>query len=51
MVLLRKILIVSTLVSLLGFNNISNAQETPPDYTSKVPKYTFSTTLEKQEGN
>ncbi len=27
----------------------ANAQENSPDYTSKVPKFTFATTLEEQE--
>jgi beta-fructofuranosidase len=47
-VLHRKVL-VALLISTIGFNNISYSQETPPDYTSKVPKYTFATTLEEQE--
>ncbi|MBA2423673.1 MAG: glycoside hydrolase family 32 protein, partial [Chitinophagales bacterium] len=47
--MLHKKVIGPILISILGFNSISNAQETLPDYTSKVPKYTFSTTLKEQE--
>ena len=49
MTVLHKKVIAALLISTIVFNNISYSQETQPDYTSKVPKYTFGTTLQEQE--
>ena len=40
MTALHKKVIAALLISTIVFNNISYSQETQPDYTSKVPKYT-----------
>lgn len=47
-VLCCKLLIFTCLIFTF-INKISVAQEITPDYTSKVPKYTFTGTLEQQE--
>ncbi len=40
--------IIKVILIIVLFNNLSFSQE-KQDYTSKVPKYTFGTTLSEQE--
>lgn len=50
MKVLCKRVLVTLLIFNIAFTNISFSQETTdPDYTSKVPAYTFATTLQEQE--
>ena len=47
--ILTAVLIVMLCITGIGIVEPSFAQDTLPDYTSKVPKYTFANTLEEQE--
>ena len=49
MIALHKKSFSTLLMTTIVFISISYAQKGEPDYTSKVPKYTFGTTLEQQE--
>ena len=52
MIILPKIVLVFVFITGMGLGKQSLAQpgQNEPDYTSKVPKYTFSNSLEEQEG-
>ena len=52
MIILPKIVLVFVFITSMGLGKQSLAQpgQNEPDYTSKVPKYTFSNSLEEQEG-
>ena len=52
MIILPKVVLVFVFITSMGLGKQSLAQpgQNEPDYTSKVPKYTFSNSLEEQEG-
>src|SRR4051812_9995776 len=43
------ILVLLLLVTFPGFGQMQNNQVAAPDYTSKVPKFTFSSSLQEQQ--
>ncbi len=49
MVELNRVIKLMLLIAAFCFNKLSFCQEKQQDYTSKVPKYTFATTLAEQE--